>query len=447
MFKALFNQKNAASLIFPAVMMASLTMSACTTGHRDSASQDAVSVSSLTKKGPDASNATGKPTALELEARLMGFADRYLSKAAEATDNYQHKVKTRASRDLGLATFIFPGLTVIGIAAGGDPASDLLDMVVFTTLQREAMESGWAQEVLGKDAEPLIHTQRQLEEQIWAIAADILTLEQQAGLRNIIRGWRKANPNQRYVSNVKFDDVAVVRGVDQKEKSLVEESDGLFAPLDEAVRETTEIRLMARRSIYLMQRMPPLLLAQARYLVHEEISPEQVEGLLKDISGFKQSVSDAQKTLAQLPESFGKERAALFNDLDKLTPVLANGQVMTNDVRAAVESFNNIVKEYPGAGSVLNETLHQYRELMVAMSKEPPSDLSPKIELLREIGHIGEELNRLAVEVRSMDQEKARLFVAELLNGVLIRAMGFAVFIMGLFICYRWLIRRVDILK
>ena len=84
---------------------------------------------------------------------------------------------------------------------------------------------------------------------------------------------------------------------------------------------------------------------------------------------------------------------------------------------------------------------------MVAMSKEPPSDLSPKIELLREIGHIGEELNRLAVEVRSMDQEKARLFVAELLNGVLIRAMGFAVFIMGLFICYRWLIRRVDILK
>jgi hypothetical protein len=35
-----------------------------------------------------------RPTALELQARLMSFADRYLSKVAQATVNYEKAINT-----------------------------------------------------------------------------------------------------------------------------------------------------------------------------------------------------------------------------------------------------------------------------------------------------------------------------------------------------------------
>lgn len=382
-----------------------------------------------------------RPTALELEARLMGFADRYLSKAAEATDTYQHLVHTKAARELGLATFIFPGLTVIGIAAGGEPGSDLLDMVVFATLQRESLEKGWAREVLGDRADNLIKTQQQLETQIWGIAGDVLSSDQLERLREAIRLWRKANPDQRYVSNVKFDDVATERGAGQGAKGLEDESVGLLAPLDAAVREGEEIRLMARRSMYIIQRMPPLLMAQARFVLHEEVSPEQVDGLLKDVSGFRVTLDEAQKTLARMPASIGKEREALFNDLDQLAPVLDKGHTLTQDVRDALETFRQIELQYPASGAVINETLKQYRELAEVMDRSPPSDMGPKIELLHEIGHIGEELNQLASFIRSEDQKTLKDFWGDLLNAVLIRAMALTLFMFGLLVLYRRILK------
>lgn len=417
-----------------------ITATGCSTSPRPGA--EAVAVNAF--RGQDKSIADihdARPSGMEVEARLMGYADRYLSKAAEATDIYQHAVHTKAARELGLATFVFPGLTVIGIAADGEPGADLLDMVVFATLQRESLENGWAKEVLGDHADNLLKTQRQLESQAWEIAKDVLSTEQLDRLRSAIKAWRRTNPGQRYVSNVRFDDVAASRGIDQSTKGLEGESEGLLAPLDAAVREGEEIRLMAKRSMYLIQRMPPLLMAQARFVLHEEVSPEQVDGLLKDVSGFRATLDEAQKNLARMPASIGKEREALFNDLDKLSPVLDRTHTLTQDVRDALETFRQIEVQYPASGAVINETLRQYRELSEVMDRSPPSDMRPKIQLLHEIGHIGEELNQLASFIRSEDQKKLQDFWDDLLNALLIRAMAFAVFVFGLVVLYRRLIK------
>ncbi|MEN9681661.1 MAG: hypothetical protein RLZZ627_1554 [Pseudomonadota bacterium] len=422
------------------LLLLAVFLNGCSSAQRPGS--ETVSIQAYRGQGDSASeSAKRRPTALELEARLMGFADRYLSKAAEATDTYQHLVRTKAARELGLATFIFPGLTVIGIAAGGEPGSDLLDMVVFATLQRESLEKGWAREILGDKADNLIKTQQQLETQIWEIAGDVLSLDQLERLRAAIRLWRKVNPNQRYVSNVKFDDVATERGAGQGAKGLQDESVGLLAPLDAAVREGEEIRLMARRSMYIIQRMPPLLMAQARFVLHEEVSPEQVDGLLKDVSGFRVTLDEAQKTLARMPASIGKEREALFNDLDKLSPVLDKSHTLTQDVRDALETFRQIEVQYPASGAVINETLRQYRELAEVMDRSPPSDMRPKIELLHEMAHIGEELNHLASFIRSEDQKKLKDFWGDLLNALLFRAMALAIFVFGLVLLYRRIIK------
>jgi hypothetical protein len=182
-------------------------------------------------------------------------------------------------------------------------------------------------------------------------------------------------------------------------------------------------------------------MAQARFVLHEEVSPEQVDGLLKDVSGFRVTLDEAQKTLARMPASIGKEREALFNDLDQLTPVLDKGHTLTQDVRDALETFRQIELQYPASGAVINETLRQYRELAEVMDRSPPSDMGPKIELLHEIGHIGEELNQLASFIRSEDQKKLKDFWGDLLNAVLIRAMAFALFVFGLLVLYRRILK------
>ena len=226
-----------------------------------------------------------RPTALELQARLMSYADRYLSKVAQATVNYEKAVNTPEAKSFGLSTFIFPGLTVVRLAAGGDPVSDLIDMVVFASLQREVLEAGWAQEVLGSHADELIAAQKSLEAQIWKLAGEVLTPAQQTELRQLIKAWRKANPRQRFVSAVHFDEVAILRGKSSISRTL-SDSSGLLAPIDKAAQEADDIRLLAERGVFLMERLPQLLMAQARYVVHEEIAPEQIDSLVKEFSAI-----------------------------------------------------------------------------------------------------------------------------------------------------------------
>lgn len=88
--------------------------------------------------------------------------------------------------------------------------------------------------------------------------------------------------------------------------------------------------------------MPPHLMAQARFVLHEEVSPEQVDGLLKEISGFRTSMDEAQKTFARMPLILAQEREAVFKEIDKLSPALNKTHTLTQAAQAALESFGQI---------------------------------------------------------------------------------------------------------
>lgn len=430
-----------------------LLIAGCAGSQRDTATQ-AVTVENLRAGSAPHS---GKPTALELQARLMSYADRYLAKAAEATDVYQRQIKTREAREFGISTFIFPGLAAIGIAAGDDPASNLLDLVVLASLQRAVIEDGWAREILGDPtSRNLIAVQRDLEQQAWAIAADVLTPAQQATLRQTLADWRKANPHQRYVSNVRFDEVAVVRGRGQG-RSAALKTDGFLAPLDQAVRESQALRLLAERGIYLMQRMPPLMLAQTRYVMHEQVSPEQLDGLMKDFAGISRSLAGAERTVAAVPDVIARERKALFKafdqhemrinaTLDRVAPTLTAGRGMTGDIKDTLAAVENIARLYPVTGAVLNETIARYKDLMMATNGQPPSDLAPKIEALRLLAAIGGEANRLAVAAERLPLNELKALAEEtytdFLDALLWRALALAAAILSLLFAYRYAARR-----
>jgi hypothetical protein len=66
-----------------------------------------ISFGGFTKQPP----LSNRPTARELQERLMSFADRYLAKSSQVTENYLKAVKTRDAKEFALSTFVYPGLT------------------------------------------------------------------------------------------------------------------------------------------------------------------------------------------------------------------------------------------------------------------------------------------------------------------------------------------------
>jgi len=424
----------------------------CARSIKDSA-REPVSIESLHEKGRPESS---RPTALELQARLMSYADRYLAKVSQATTNYEKKVKTREAKNFAQSTFIFPDLAVIGIAAGNDPASDLIDMVVFASLQREVLEAGWAREILGSHSVELIAVQKNLEEQIWRLAREILSPIQQTELRQLIEAWRKANPQQRFVTSVRFDDVAILRGRNEISHAL-SDSIGLLAPIDQAVREAQGIRLLAERGAYIMQHIPPLLLAQARYVVHEQVSPEQMDGLVRDFSALSGSVADAQKAFAGLPQFITKEREALLHEWDKrqdslaallasTAPVFEAGKGMSADLRETVAMLEKLLQSYEKSGTVINDTIERSQALVRYMDSTPPFDPTKLLATLDALIRLGQEIDHLAARLQTTAGQNLELAVfssyERLLNAFFWRLLLLVAAILALILIYRYLSQR-----
>jgi hypothetical protein len=397
-----------------------------------------------------------RPTALELQARLMSFADRYLAKSSQGTENYLKAVKTREAKEFALSTFVFPGLTVISIAAGDDPASDLTDMLVFVSLQREVMESGWAQEILGSHARELIAIQKNLEDQIWLIASEVLEQKQQTELRRLIQVWRQANPQQRVVTGVRFDDVAKIRGKNTYSKSLHDFS-GLLAPIDKAVEETDAMRLLAERGIFLSERMPRLLMAQARNIAHEQIAPEEIDKLVADFSAMSRSVSKAERDFAGLPQVLAKERQAWLKALDQRqhqvvamlnnsVPALEASKNASADIRETLKQFETLIQAYDKNGKAINDTLTKYQNLLQFMDNEPPTDTSKLLSVLEAFIRLGQQIDRLGARLQPSSGQGLDVILLntyeKMLNSLFWRLLlVFAALLLMIF-AYRYLCRR-----
>lgn len=396
---------------------------------------------------------SSRPTALELQARLMSYADRYLAKSSQVTENYLKAVRTRDAKEFALSTFVYPGLTVISIAAGDDPVTDLIDMLVFVSLQREVMESGWAQEILGNHAGELLAIQKNLEDQIWLIASEVLEPQQQTELRNLIQVWRQSNPHQRVVTGVSFDDVAKIRGKNAYSKSLHDFS-GLLAPIDKAVEETEEIRLLAERGIFLSERMPRLLMAQARNIAHEQISPEEIDQMVADFNAMSRSVSKAEQDFASLPEVLAKERQAWLKAwdqrqgqfaamLNQSVPALEASKNTSTDIRETLKQFEKLMQIYDKNGEAIDKTLTTYQNLLQFMDNEPPTDTSKLHGVLDAFIRLGQQIDRLGARLQPDSGQGLDVIVLDayenMLNALFWRLLLLVAALLVMIFTYRYL--------
>jgi hypothetical protein len=149
-------------------------------------------------------------TEAELQSRVMGFADRFSAKLAQAFEDYDAKSPNPNRRRIVLGDIAYSMASAHTIAIEADPDTALLDMVVMVSLGRIVYEEFY-QKKWGSEIHPIFFGYRTAEVDIWQIVATVLSPQEQRELRFIIREWRKNHPNINSFSQIRFSDFAAER--------------------------------------------------------------------------------------------------------------------------------------------------------------------------------------------------------------------------------------------
>jgi hypothetical protein len=268
----------------------------------------------------------------ELQHELFQFVDRYRELVGQATDAGVHRATTADGRIMFQATKTSYVSAAVSVVTGPRPIDALLDLLVMVTLQRMVWESGADGQIPPAEAEPVAVVLRRLERQIYDLAARVLPSDVIAKVRDLSTKWRRENPGQHYVAYVRFQNLGASSEADEVNEAI--SSGGFLAPVETVAREAHEARLLAERTLYLVNRMP-IFLEWETTLAYQRIaaSPEAA-GVLANLSGFRAALERLGEEISRLPDRVADERLTLVKDV---TQLVARERAQTiDDVRALI---------------------------------------------------------------------------------------------------------------
>jgi hypothetical protein len=270
-------------------------------------------------------------TEVELQSELMSYADRFVSIITQALEDFETLKPKPQARQVILHDLVYSISSVYTIAAEPNPQVGLLDMVAVTTLGRIIYEDNMRR-IYGKSTEVLVVGFRQLEKDIWSIAAKVLTSEQRSELRQLILLWRKNNPDKVVYNYLRFSEFAAQR----RNSTLVKkvQAGGLFKTVKEVSQQVEETRMLAERGIFLGTRLPLLTGDFAEVWMSQLLVSPETKKILADVHTFS-TVSERLATVAeQLPDK-------VMKDVSKLQKQMVN-QVMKEFDKWSEKNLNDV---------------------------------------------------------------------------------------------------------
>ena len=271
-------------------------------------------------------------TEVELQSELMSYADRFASILAQSFEDFDALSPSPESRRFVLDDMVHAIASAFTTAAEPNPQTALLDMVAITTLGRMIYEDNIRRKY-GKPIEVMARGFGELENDVWQIAAKILTIEQQHELRAIILEWRKRNPNKIIYNYFRFSEFAA----DRRKSTLVkkDQTGGIFKSVQQATQQVEETRMLAERGLYLATRMPLLTGAFSEVWMTQLMVNPEASKILQDLHSFS-DVSQRMATVAeQLPDQ-------LMKDISKLRLQTIN-QIMKGIDEWSEKTLNDVM--------------------------------------------------------------------------------------------------------
>jgi len=359
---------------------------------------------------------TGKPNKdvvdpVEVQQTLLRFADDFSAGMIVCVDNLQRGTNALDRAEV-LQWKIALGTETCSIASGPNAVANLLDMTVFVTVTRAAMEEHWMPEVFGESARPMLESCRNAETNIWRLAGKVLKPEQQVELRAAIAAWRQQNPLPESVLAARAVDFA--SQVAQANKTDAPKSDSVFsllqvdplAGLDPAVREIAQTRLFAERALYVTQKMPTLLRWQMELLSVNAVQMSAVQQLVTNSTQIAASVERFTAVAEKLPAQVSAEREEILKALQSqekdASSLLKSGTQMSDSLNTTLTTFDALMKRF-GVGETNNAS--------------PPNTNSPPFNIqdyTANAAQLAVTAQQLTEMIRTLDQTLGSTNLAKL---------------------------------
>jgi hypothetical protein len=336
-------------------------------------------------------------TEVELQSELMSYADRFASIITQSLEDFETLTPTPQARHVILSDLVYSQSAVYTIAAEPNPQVGLLDMVAVTTLGRLVYEDNMRRKY-GKSTEVLAAGFRQMEKDIWSIAAKVLTSEQRGELRQLILLWRKNNPDKVVYNYLRFSDFAAQR----RNSTLVKrvQSGGLFKTVQEVTQQVEETRMLAERGIFLGTRLPLLTGNFAEVWMSQLLVSPETNKILADVHTVS-TVSERMATVAeQLPDKLVKDISKLrWQTVNQVMKGIDEWSEKTlNDVMARVaierEAFiSQFMDRLIGEQKIALEAIMTEEQRVTGLVTELRKTIEGSNNLLLSVNTLAETLN------------------------------------------------------
>jgi hypothetical protein len=361
------------------------------------------SAKSVTAEGWDPSaslaDSSAGMTRQQLDAEVRRFALRFAAGTTGFFESVREKYLTPDERVYVVRSQARAINAAMTIAIGDNPVTNLLDMLVLTTLTRIQAEND-AVDIYGDArAAQLVEILQGLEADIWGLADSVLTEQQQEILKSLIVDWRPDNSNLRSIWLIRFQSFS---GADATEVAEVQRSGGLVAQFARTVDTAEALNGLGERLLFYMEFAPFLFSLQAQYTAYAIMRQPEVQESVTSANNVARVIEQLPEArlefIDQLLEGIAVERAALLNDivneqasisqlLTDLKPVLESAAVLTanlNEIMLSAERTAVAVNLDMG-GESTELDIGAYRQLMI--------ESAPTVIELRQLV---ESLNNLA---------------------------------------------------
>jgi len=295
-----------------------------------------------------------------LQQGLMHFADAYSARTVESVEDLTDVPGSPFSPHIALRFKIASLGGAMSIATGQNPYASLLDMVSMVTLTRMILEDHWVTTTNGARYEPWLSRSRVLETNIWLLADQVLSPQQQDELRRSILKHYDSMAGLQPMMLPGPQELLVPRSLALKKTEGSVFTLAALDPmsgLDPAVREITETRLFAERAMYTVQRLSWLARWQAELLVLDATSQPQVAQALANTTHLSAGIDristaalSISQTAAALPAQVAEERKAIVQALEvqegQIKTVLQSGTELSTSLNTTIGTFDGLMQRF-----------------------------------------------------------------------------------------------------
>jgi hypothetical protein len=341
-----------------------------------------------------------------LQLRVQRFADEYVGSIVQPIRSFQAATDSAAERLTAQNWLLSQATAAYTVASGPSPVVNTVDLVVLATLSRMVIDDAWSGERFGERAAPLRDAYHRLEPIVLDLAKGALSADQIAELQQVIIAWRAQNPQVTAIASVHFRDVASSIGRPKpggnETFSSLFNLLGLdpFSSLDPAVREITQSRHLAERTVYYAQRLPNLLDMQVERLTFEWATMPETTRLLANADQVAGAAGTSARVVSELPSFLTHEReAAIRQFMEAVTLETAHTRRLVIELRAALES-GTVTSES------LNTTIRSFDQLVASLDKPKvaggPAQSPARPFDITEYTAAAAEITRTATELQTL---------------------------------------------